>query len=83
MSLCLLTTDTGSFCRVSSNQSSVFGLLLHMAVVLWMRWTDKVLNAAFAGKGPRLIRSGPFRRIRHPYYAAAIVGKVAIALGIY
>lgn len=59
-----------------------FGLLLHIGVVLWMRWTSRYLGAAFADKDsrPALVCSGPFRYIRHPYYAAALLDKIAVAL---
>jgi len=59
-----------------------FGLVLHLAVALWGRWTAKYLSVAFSGANltPALVRSGPFRYIRHPTYAGAIVEKIAVAL---
>lgn len=62
--------------------AQAFGLLLYLVVALWMRWTQRYLGTAFADKSPRptLMQSGPFRRIRHPYYAGAMVEKIAVAL---
>lgn len=59
-----------------------FGLVLHLAVALWGRWTTKYIAVAFANAKvlPTLVRSGPFRYMRHPIYAGAIVDKVAVAL---
>lgn len=62
--------------------AQAFGLLLYLAIALWLKWTQRYLANAFADKGPRptLIQSGPFRRIRHPYYAGAMMQKIAVAL---
>jgi protein-S-isoprenylcysteine O-methyltransferase Ste14 len=58
------------------------GLLLYAAVALWLMWTQRHLRTAFADKSPRpmLMQSGPFRHIRHPYYAGAMIQKIAVAL---
>jgi len=58
------------------------GLLLYVAAALWMWWTKRFLRTAFAGNNvqPVLMQSGPFRRVRHPYYAGALIEKVAAAL---
>jgi protein-S-isoprenylcysteine O-methyltransferase Ste14 len=62
--------------------AQAFGLLLSLAIVVWLRWTERYLGKAFADKDPRpiLMRSGPFRRVRHPYYAGAMMQKIAVAL---
>ncbi len=62
--------------------AQAFGLLLHVAAALWKRWTDKYLEAAFVedSSRPTLTQSGPFRYIRHPYYAGALVERLAVAL---
>lgn len=62
--------------------AQAFGLVLHLAVALWGRWTARYLAVAFSGASltPALVRSGPFRYIRHPIYAGAIVEKIAVAL---
>lgn len=59
-----------------------FGLFFYLMAALWMWWTKRYLGSAFA-KGkiePALMQSGPFRRIRHPYYAGALLEKIAAAL---
>ena len=58
------------------------GLVMHIAVALWGRWTVKYLAAASSGANltPALVRFGPFRYIRHPIYAGAMVEKIAVAL---
>jgi protein-S-isoprenylcysteine O-methyltransferase Ste14 len=58
------------------------GLGLYLAVTLWQIWTDVYLARYFnQGKTPLVpINRGPYRYVRHPRYAAAIVGKVAMAL---
>jgi protein-S-isoprenylcysteine O-methyltransferase Ste14 len=61
--------------------AQALGLLLHVAAALWKRWTDRYLGAAFAKSvRPMLMQSGPFRYIRHPFYAGALLDKVAVAL---
>lgn len=62
--------------------AQAFGLVLHLAVALWGRWTAKYIAVAFSGANltPALVRSGPFRYVRHPIYAGAIVEKIAVAL---
>jgi protein-S-isoprenylcysteine O-methyltransferase Ste14 len=58
------------------------GLLLYVAAALWMRWTKRFLSMAFADNRvqPTLTQSGPFRHVRHPYYAGALLEKIAAAL---
>jgi len=59
-----------------------FGLALYFAVAVWQTWTDAYLaryfNLSEAPLAPMSI--GPYRYVRHPRYAATIVGKVAMAL---
>ena len=59
-----------------------FGLLLYLVGVLWMRWTRRYLEPAFADNRvqPTLVQSGPFQYIRHPTYAGALMEKIAVAL---
>jgi protein-S-isoprenylcysteine O-methyltransferase Ste14 len=58
------------------------GLALYFAVTLWQIWTDGYLAKYFnqSETEPVPINRGPYRYVRHPRYAAAIVGKVAMAL---
>ena len=59
-----------------------FGLGLYVGVVAWQVWTDRHLANFFAG-GPQTqtpMSNGPYRYVRHPRYAATMVGKVAFAL---
>jgi len=62
--------------------AQVFGLLLYLVAALWMRWTQRHIGTAFADNSPRptLMQSGPFRHIWHPYYAGAMMEKIAVAL---
>lgn len=59
-----------------------FGLTLYLAVTLWQVWTDAYLARYFNQSGRSLppMNRGPYRHVRHPRYAAAIVGKMAMAL---
>jgi protein-S-isoprenylcysteine O-methyltransferase Ste14 len=57
------------------------GLALYFAVTLWQAWTDAYLARYFTqGEALAPMNRGPYRYVRHPRYAAAIVGKVAMAL---
>lgn len=58
------------------------GLGLYSVVVVWQAWTDSYLANYFERQEslPLPMNRGPFRFIRHPRYAAAILGKVAFAL---
>jgi protein-S-isoprenylcysteine O-methyltransferase Ste14 len=58
------------------------GLTMYLAVTVWQIWTDAYLARYFKqGETPRVpMNRGPYRYVRHPRYAAAIVGKVAMAL---
>lgn len=58
------------------------GFGLYMGVVLWQMWTDEYLARYFCQTSPDQLPMdrGPYRYIRHPRYAAAILGKVAFAL---
>jgi protein-S-isoprenylcysteine O-methyltransferase Ste14 len=59
-----------------------FGLALYFAVAVWQIWTDAYLAKYFnQGDAPLApMNVGPYRYVRHPRYAASIVGKVAMAL---
>ena len=56
------------------------GLTLYMGVVAWQTWTDSRLAKHFSEDHHEFLTSGPYRYIRHPRYAAAVVGKIAMAL---
>jgi protein-S-isoprenylcysteine O-methyltransferase Ste14 len=58
------------------------GLALYLTVTVWQIWTDAHLAKYFGQGGlpPLPMSYGPYRHVRHPRYAAAIVGKVAMAL---
>jgi protein-S-isoprenylcysteine O-methyltransferase Ste14 len=58
------------------------GLGLYAVVSLWQIWTDSHLAQYFNRDELPLLpmNHGPYRYVRHPRYAAAIVGKVAMAL---
>jgi protein-S-isoprenylcysteine O-methyltransferase Ste14 len=58
------------------------GLALYVFAAVWQMLTDHYLAAHFAQERtrPRLIEKGPFRYVRHPRYAGAMVSKVAFAL---
>ena len=53
-----------------------------MTAALWMWWSKRYLRTAFSNGRvePTLTRSGPFRYVRHPYYAGALLEKIAAAL---
>lgn len=59
-----------------------FGLGLYVAVAIWQTWTDAHLARYFNQDQPEAMPMdhGPYRYVRHPRYAAAIVGKIAFAL---
>lgn len=58
------------------------GLALYLIVSCWQIWTDAYLARYFNQEEqlPVPIRRGPYRYMRHPRYAAAMAGKVAMAL---
>jgi protein-S-isoprenylcysteine O-methyltransferase Ste14 len=58
------------------------GLLLYLIVALWQTWTDAYLAKFFNQSDPPAepMNCGPYRYVRHPRYASAIVGKIAMAL---
>lgn len=58
------------------------GLALYLAVTSWQIWTDAYLARYFNQEEVSLVpmNHGPYRYVRHPRYAAAIVGKVAMAI---
>jgi protein-S-isoprenylcysteine O-methyltransferase Ste14 len=62
--------------------AQAFGLVMYLGVVLWQKWADRYLHAAFASQAllPKLMRTGPFAYVRHPRYAGALAGKVAAAM---
>ncbi|HEY6339375.1 MAG TPA: methyltransferase [Candidatus Sulfotelmatobacter sp.] len=58
------------------------GLALYLAVTIWQIWTDAYLAHYFnQSEAPSVpMNIGPYKFVRHPRYAAAIVGKGAMAL---
>jgi len=58
------------------------GVGLYLGVTFWQIWTDSYLARYFSHNGQSLtpMNYGPYRYVRHPRYAAAIIGKVAMAL---
>jgi protein-S-isoprenylcysteine O-methyltransferase Ste14 len=60
----------------------IVGLSLYFAVTIWQIWTDAYLARYFDEMQTALepMNYGPYRYVRHPRYAAAIIGKVAMAL---
>jgi len=60
------------------------GLTLYVLAKLWQMWTDSYLAAYFTDRDsseqPAVMTQGPFRFIRHPRYAAVLLGKVGCAL---
>lgn len=59
----------------------VSGLVFYVVAKLWQMWTDSYLAGYFMG-GHRsaVMTRGPFRLIRHPRYAAVMLGKLGCAL---
>jgi protein-S-isoprenylcysteine O-methyltransferase Ste14 len=60
----------------------ISGIVLYLAVTFWQIWIDSYLSRYFNQSAAQLVpmRHGPYRYVRHPRYAAAIIGKVAMAL---
>ncbi|HVM92297.1 MAG TPA: methyltransferase [Terriglobales bacterium] len=58
------------------------GIALYLAVTFWQIWTDFYLARYFNRNGQPLtpMNCGPYRYVRHPRYAAAMMGKIAMAL---
>jgi protein-S-isoprenylcysteine O-methyltransferase Ste14 len=58
------------------------GLALYVVSTTWQIWTDNCLATYFGQNNtePVPMDHGPFRYVRHPRYAAAIVSKIAVAL---
>lgn len=58
------------------------GLVIYVAVTLWQIWTDSYLARYFNQfqQAPLPMKVGPYRYVRHPRYASAIIGKIAMAL---
>jgi protein-S-isoprenylcysteine O-methyltransferase Ste14 len=58
------------------------GLGLYFGVAIWQVWTDEYLARHFnqEQQKPSPLENGPYRYIRHPRYAAAITGKIAVGL---
>ena len=59
------------------------GLVLGIAAVAWLLWTDAQLAAYFTGGSPpTLMTHGPFRYVRHPRYAGVLAVRAALALSL-
>jgi len=68
--------------RLAQPVLQTIGLVLYLAVTVWQIWTDAYLARYFNKSEPSPVpmNYGPYRYVRHPRYAAAILGKVAMAL---
>lgn len=60
----------------------IAGVGIYFLVTFWQIWTDSYLARYFnQNQQPNLpMNDGPYRYVRHPRYAAAIAGKIAMAL---
>lgn len=58
------------------------GIVLYAVVTFWQIWTDSYLARYFNQnqQAPLPMKVGPYRYVRHPRYASAIAGKIAMAL---
>jgi len=58
------------------------GGAVYLVVTAWQIWTDSYLARYFKQnqQAPLPMNQGPYRYVRHPRYAAAIAGKIAMAL---
>ena len=58
------------------------GIAIYLAVTFWQIWTDHYLARYFNQYQQALLpmKVGPYRYVRHPRYASAIAGKIAMAL---
>jgi len=58
------------------------GLAFYLLAKVWQMWTDSYLASYFSDANSSLIvmSRGPFRFIRHPRYAAVMLGKFGCAL---
>ena len=56
--------------------------MIYIAVTFWQMWADCYLARYFNQNQQPLLpmNNGPYRYVRHPRYAAAIIGKIAMAL---
>jgi protein-S-isoprenylcysteine O-methyltransferase Ste14 len=68
--------------RLAQPALQAVGVALYLIVTVWQIWTDDYLARYFNQSEARLVplNDGPYRYVRHPRYAAAIAGKVAMAL---
>jgi protein-S-isoprenylcysteine O-methyltransferase len=68
--------------RLLRPDMQIVGVTMYLAITVLQIWTDSYL-ARFFNPGevaPVPMNHGPYRLVRHPRYAAAILGKVAMAL---
>ena len=68
--------------RLLQPEMQIAGVGIYLAITLLQIWTDSYL-ARFFNPGeiaPVPMNHGPYRLVRHPRYAAAIVGKDGMAL---
>jgi protein-S-isoprenylcysteine O-methyltransferase Ste14 len=58
------------------------GIAIYVLVAFWQVWTDSYLARYFNQHhiAPLPMKVGPYRYVRHPRYASAIAGKIAMAL---
>lgn len=81
----LVFLDYGHWHSLRSLERGAFqglGLGFYVFSASWQMWTDACLAKYFTSyaisQAP--IKDGPFRHVRHPRYAGALAGKVALAL---
>jgi protein-S-isoprenylcysteine O-methyltransferase Ste14 len=60
------------------------GLALCVAGLAWLIWTDIYLSRQFRGglSDRKMMKTGPYRFVRHPRYAGLIVCSIAFALAM-
>lgn len=58
------------------------GLAIYAVIILWQIWTDSYLARFFNREVDPIapMNQGPYRYVRHPRYAAAILGKISMAI---
>jgi len=60
------------------------GLILCVAGTVWLIWTDLYLSRQFLGNlsERKMMKTGPYRFVRHPRYAGLIICSITLALAM-